>query len=141
MVATASHHTSACQAGTASNASPRTRSSAANAAAFTAVTMYPVTGVGAPSYTSGAHMWNGTAATLNPKPTSSNPSPISSIVLCCRPRVATCTPIKVRFVVAVAPYTRAMPYSRKPEANAPSRKYLSAASAAAALRRLIPAST
>src|SRR5206468_12802007 len=59
MVATASHHTSACQAGTASNASPRTRSSAANAAAFTAVTMYPVTGVGAPSYTSGAHIWKG----------------------------------------------------------------------------------
>src|SRR4051794_22018373 len=26
-------------------------------------------GVGAPSYASGAHKWNGTAATLNPKPT------------------------------------------------------------------------
>src|SRR2546422_7784217 len=46
MVATASHHTTACQAGTASNASPSTRNSAANAAAFTAVAMYPVTGVG-----------------------------------------------------------------------------------------------
>jgi len=83
----------------------------------------------------------GTAATLKPKPTSSSPSPISSIGLCCRPSVATCTPMRVRFVVAVAPYTSAMPYSRKPEANAPNRKYLSAASAPAALRRLLPAST
>src|SRR6184192_4090664 len=78
-------------------------------------------------------MWNGTAATLKPNPTSSSPSPISNIALCCRPSVAICTPIRVRFVVAVAPYTSAMPYSRKPEANAPNRKYLSAASAPAAL--------
>ena len=35
-----------------------------NAAAFTPAAMKPVTGVGAPSYASGAHMWNGTAATL-----------------------------------------------------------------------------
>jgi hypothetical protein len=43
---------------------------AANAAAFTVAAMYAVTADGAPSYTSGAHMWNGTVATLKPKPMS-----------------------------------------------------------------------
>ena len=51
------------------------------------------------------------------------------------------SPIVVRFVEPVAPYTSAMPYSRKPVENAPSRKYLSAASAERGLRRFIPAST
>ena len=37
---------------------------------FDAAARRPDMGVGAPSYTSGAHMWNGTAATLNPKPAS-----------------------------------------------------------------------
>ena len=60
------------------NASSQTRRNAANAAAFTVAAMYAVIGVGAPSYTSGAHMWNGTAATLNPKPTSSSAMPTSS---------------------------------------------------------------
>ncbi len=45
-----------------------TRTIAANAAAFTPTLISAVTGVGAPSYTSGVHMWNGTAATLNAKP-------------------------------------------------------------------------
>ena len=45
-----------------------TRTSAAKAAAFTPAAMNAVTGVGAPSYTSGVHMWNGTAATLKAKP-------------------------------------------------------------------------
>ena len=31
--------------------------------------------VGAPSYTSGAHMWKGTLAILKPKPTSRNAAP------------------------------------------------------------------
>ena len=34
--------------------------------------MKAVTDVGAPWYTSGVHMWNGTAASLKPKPTASN---------------------------------------------------------------------
>ena len=42
-----------------------------------------------------------------------------------------------RLVVPVAPYTSAMPYSRKPEANAPIRKYLSAASAEKALAPVV----
>jgi hypothetical protein len=37
------------------------RRKAANEAAFTAPAMKPVTGDGAPWYTSGTHMWNGTA--------------------------------------------------------------------------------
>src|SRR2546423_7674586 len=86
-------------------------------------------------------MWNGTAATLNPNPTSTSPRPRSSIGLRSRERERTCVAIWVKLVVPVAPYTSAMPYSRTPEANAPSRKYLSAASAAAPLLRSIPAST
>ena len=42
-------------------------------------------GVGAPSYTSGAHMWNGAAATLNPKPTSISAMPIRSSGLAFNP--------------------------------------------------------
>ena len=34
-----------------------------------------VIGVGAPSYTSGVHMWNGTAETLKQKPANRNTSP------------------------------------------------------------------
>ena len=36
------------------------------AAVLTPAAMNAVTGVGAPSYASGAHMWNGTAAILKP---------------------------------------------------------------------------
>src|SRR5215510_10873486 len=51
-----------------------TRANAANAAAFTAVDMNAVTTVGAPSYASGVHMWNGTADTLKQNPTASRPT-------------------------------------------------------------------
>src|SRR3990172_1223112 len=44
---------------------PRT----ANPAAFGPTDMKAVTDVGAPSYTSGAHMWKGAAAILKPKAT------------------------------------------------------------------------
>src|SRR6266542_5173428 len=56
---------SGCAAG---NAVWNTRIAAAKPAAFDATERYAVTGVGAPSYTSGVHIWNGTAATLNPSP-------------------------------------------------------------------------
>src|SRR6185503_4030981 len=59
------------------NASSHTRMNAANAAAFTVAAMYAVIGDGAPSYTSGAHMWNGTVATLKPNPTIRNAMPAS----------------------------------------------------------------
>src|SRR2546430_14491262 len=48
--------------------STKMRSSIANDAAFDPTESNAVTGVGAPSYTSGAHMWNGTAAILNATP-------------------------------------------------------------------------
>src|SRR6266705_2454891 len=57
-----------------SNAERNTRTNAANAAALTPVDMKPVTAGGAPSYASGVHMWNGTADTLNAKPTNSRPT-------------------------------------------------------------------
>ncbi len=47
----------------------------ANAASFEAVPMNTVTQVGEPSYTSGIHMWNGTAPNLKPTPTIRNAMP------------------------------------------------------------------
>jgi len=41
--------------------------------------MSAVTVVGAPSYTSGTHMWKGTLPILKPKPTSSSPSATASV--------------------------------------------------------------
>src|SRR6185503_4097259 len=57
------------------SATPNTRIIAATAAALTAAAMNAVTGVGAPSYASGAHMWNGTAATLKPNATTIRNTP------------------------------------------------------------------
>src|SRR3954447_20870761 len=79
IVATASAYTYGCQSALyASNVTTNTRSRPANAAAFTAEAMNATTGVGDPWYTSGVHVWNGTAAILNPNPTSSRPNPASS---------------------------------------------------------------
>jgi hypothetical protein len=60
---------------------------------------------------------------------------------CASPSDAMRSPMTLRLVEPVAPYTSAMPYSRKPVEKAPRRKYLSDPSAARALRRLSPAST
>src|ERR1700679_2283524 len=55
-----------CHCGTMpGNAVSATRVNTARAATFGAVAKNAVTGVGAPSYTSGVHIWNGTAETLN----------------------------------------------------------------------------
>src|SRR3546814_4478416 len=45
------------------------------AATFGAVAKKVATGVGAPSYTSGVHMWNGTAEILNASPASTKLRP------------------------------------------------------------------
>src|SRR5438034_9709271 len=75
IVAAAIVHSTGLQlACSGSNAERNTRTKAANAAALTPVDMNPVTAGGAPSYASGVHMWNGTADTLNAKPTSSRPT-------------------------------------------------------------------
>ena len=87
-----------------------TRAKAAKEAAFTPVAMSAVTGVGAPWYTSGLHMWKGAAATWKPKPTTRSANPTLS-----RPESLTRWPstsqsrTKSRRVVPTAPYTKAMP--------------------------------
>ena len=61
-----------------SNVRMNTVMNAAKAAAFTPVDINAVTVVGAPSYTSGTHMWNGTAPTLNANPIMSRPAPTTN---------------------------------------------------------------
>src|ERR1700690_109597 len=51
------------------NTTRNKRAITAKPAALEAVERKPETGVGAPSYTSGAQKWNGTIETLNPRPT------------------------------------------------------------------------
>ena len=64
----------ACAAVPAS-AERKTRARSANAAVFTPAAMNAVTGVGAPSYTSGVQAWNGTAAILKAMPAATRPRP------------------------------------------------------------------
>ena len=102
------------------------RSSIANDAAVDPTDRNAVIGVGAPSYTSGAHMWNGTAAILNPTPAATSMTARIS-------RGSLSWPAKViamtrRLVVPERPYISDMPYSRMPSEKAPSRKYFTAAS-------------
>src|SRR2546422_11060943 len=56
----------------------KTRPIAAKAADLVATDMNVVTSVGAPSYTSGVHMWKGAADALNASPTERNPIPSRS---------------------------------------------------------------
>src|SRR5262249_54943886 len=103
------------------------RSRKAIEAAFDATDKYAVTVVGAPSYASGAHIWNGAAAILNSSPT--------NVVASARNttgshgcRCATAAAISVSLVEPAIPYSTENPYTRKPVANAPSSRYFSAAS-------------
>ncbi len=84
-------------------------------------------GVGAPSYASGAHMWNGTAEILNISPT--------AVVASARktsgshsPRPASAIAISRNRVDPLRPYITENPYTRNPLENAPSSRYFSAAS-------------
>src|SRR5512142_162402 len=124
----------------AGNASANTRSSAANPAIFAPAAMNAVTADGAPWYTSGVHIWNGTAATLNPSPTMMSAAPTVSNNTLVLPAVAADT-ILLSAVVPVAPNTSAMPYTTKPVENAPSRKYFSPASSELACPRANAEST
>src|SRR5262245_66661611 len=110
----------------AGSPSRKIRSSIANDAAFDPTDRNAVIGVGAPSYTSGAHIWNGTAAILKPTPATTR---ITARIT----RGSLCTAVKSgalfrRFVVPDRPYISDMPYRRMPSENAPNRKYLTAAS-------------
>src|SRR5476649_2709030 len=86
------------------NAERNTRTNAANAAAFTPVDMKPVTAGGAPSYASGVHMWNGTADTLNAKPTSSSPTAMNCIGVGATDCAAIRAPTRSSRVLPVSPY-------------------------------------
>ncbi len=81
------------------------RNNKANAAAFGPAEKRAVTGVGAPSYTSGVHTWNGAAATLNPSPIRIMASPSSKNVLW----RSSAESILVSMVVPLEPYTSAIP--------------------------------
>ena len=73
-----------------------------NAAAFTAADMKAVTGAGAPSYTSGVHIWKGTAEILKPKPMMRNTAPSVMKSGDAAPLDTLC-PIAAMFVLPVAP--------------------------------------
>ena len=63
---------------TSKNPVNSTRNRTANPAALLATDRNATTGVGAPSYTSGTHIWNGAADILNPKPATNRTMPTSS---------------------------------------------------------------
>src|ERR1035437_6861544 len=137
MVATATTASIGCQISVteASGAMGRAkiRSRRAMEAAFEATERYAVTVVGAPSYASGAHIWNGAAAILNSSPTDVVTSARNTIG---SQRVfdAIACAMSTSLVDPAMPYITEKPYARKPLENAPSRRYLIAAS----LERLSP---
>src|SRR5579871_2108352 len=57
------------------NAVVTRRNASTSAATFVAADIHAVTGVGAPSYTSGVHMWNGAADILKPSPATTSAIP------------------------------------------------------------------
>ena len=67
------------------NAVTSTRRAITSAATFVAADMNVVTGVGAPSYASGVHMWKGAAFALKPRPTRTNAIPARSRTPCGSP--------------------------------------------------------
>src|SRR5512143_3615257 len=111
-----------------------TRHASANDAIFGTEPMNNVTGVGAPWYTSGNHVWNGTAPNLNATPTTMNASASSTGID--KGAVATRAASTSSCSVPVMPYSSEMPYSSVPDAIAPSTKYFIAASADTAESRL-----
>ncbi len=96
-------------------------------AAFEATDRYAVTVVGAPSYASGAHMWNGAAEILKSSP--------MEVVAIARNttgshagRAWMAVTISDSLVDPAIPYITEKPYTRKPVENAPSSRYFIAAS-------------
>jgi len=81
------------------NAPTATRANTAMAATFGAAAKNALTGVGAPSYTSGVHMWNGTAEILKHSPANRNTSPNTRPMLPWRASAA----MPAKFTVPVKP--------------------------------------
>ena len=105
-----------------------------NAASLGAPPINSVTAVGAPWYTSGIHMWNGTTPSLKASPATMNTRPNTSTWCLIWPLAMACA-TSFTSSEPVAPYNIDMPYNRKPEAMAPSTKYFIAASVATSLSR------
>src|SRR5215469_10168610 len=84
------------------NGSIINRTKSASAAILGATAKNIVTGVGAPSYTSGVHIWNGTAETLKARPTTTKTRPITTPVEDAAPP-ATSWAISLNAVVPVNP--------------------------------------
>src|SRR5580704_11881871 len=100
----------------------RMRMRAAKPPALATAAMNPVAGVGAPWYTSGVQVWNGTAATLKPSPTMTSTMPASRMLLGTWVWARN-TAISDSRVDPVAPYTRATPYRKMADEKAPRMKY------------------
>ncbi len=133
--ATASMPSICCQSSAMGNMpSTNKRMTMANAANLGAPAIIRVTAVGAPSYTSGTHMWNGAAPNLKARPATTNTTPKASTRLSALP-VVNCCETTATSKEPVAPYIMERPYSMKPLAIAPSTKYFIAASEAFALSR------
>ena len=75
--------------------------------------------VGAPSYTSGVHIWKGTAETLNARPTRINTIANTAPVL----SLPSSPAIKSKLVEPEKPYNKEQPYNNKPDDRALNTKY------------------
>src|ERR1051326_4092285 len=103
------------------------RTNIAKDAALTATDMKAVIDVGAPSYASGVHWWNGAAAILKNMPADSVTIAITEMGSVTGRRDSA-SAISTNRVEPDNPYSSDMPYRRMPDENAPSRKYFIEAS-------------
>ena len=76
------------------------RSVIAKAASLGAPPRISVTAVGEPWYTSGTHMWNGTAPSLNARPDTRNTMPNTSAIFSALPAATLATSARSRWPVA-----------------------------------------
>src|SRR5206468_2277537 len=105
------------------NAVRNSRNASANAATFVAADMNAVTVVGAPSYTSGVHMWNGAEDDLKPRPAMIIASPSTRTASPARFWAPTAPAISSNPMRFVAPYTSAEPNRSEAEPNEPTIRY------------------
>src|SRR5206468_9495996 len=87
----------------AGNAVVISRNARSSAATLVADDIHAVTVVGAPSYTSGVHMWNGAADILKPRPATMRARPSTRKVSPVRPFAATAAAMPWNEIVPVAP--------------------------------------